>query len=186
MRRTIRNLLGGLAATAVLAGLMIAATATAASAGPVAPRLGGDFTAIRNVGTDKCLEPAAQSTAEFAAIVQRPCVTSGLESIAQGWESTKLGTNHYSFKNQLSGFCFDAFDGAFNHARLLQGTCVRISNEEYNTGASLPNVVKIESRVHFRDTGFCVDVPGNQRIDDLAVQIFQCNGTPAQRWVVGF
>ncbi|MGA5300550.1 RICIN domain-containing protein [Nucisporomicrobium flavum] len=186
MGRIIRTILGAAAAAMLMAGLSVGAGASPASAGTVSPKIGGSFTFIRNVGNNLCLEPAGLSTAEFAAIVQNPCVTTGLESIAQGWESEKVGTNHYKFRNQLSGFCFDAFDGAFNGARLLQGTCVPISNEEYNTGASLPNVVKIESRVHFTDTGFCVDVPGATTQPNTAMQIFRCNGTLAQRWVVGF
>jgi hypothetical protein len=46
--------------------------------------------------------------------------------------------------------------------------------------------MRLESRVGFRDTGFCVDVPGNEATDGLAMQIFKCNGTDAQRWLVGF
>lgn len=179
MRRIIHRSLGILVG-AVLLGFTLVAGGTSASA------LGSGFTAIRNVGSNMCLEPEGQSTAEFARIVQQPCVTTGLEGFAQGWESIRVGTNHFRFKNQLSGFCFDAFDGAFNGARLLQGTCVPISNEEFNTGRSLPAVTKIESRVHFTDTGYCVDVPGNQAVPGLAMQIYRCNGTPAQVWVIGF
>jgi hypothetical protein len=90
------------------------------------------------------------------------------------------------FVNQQSGLCFNAFDGAFNGARLLQGTCKRISNEEFNTGIRLPAVTKIESRVGFTNTGFCVDVPGGESTEGRAMQLFQCNGTPAQVWVIGF
>jgi hypothetical protein len=191
MRRIIHNSLGMLAAAVLLLGFTLVAGGTAASAQPagsasVTPKLGSGFNAIRNVGDNLCLEPEGQSTVEFASIVQEPCVTSGLESIAQGWEYIRTGTNHFRFKNQLSGFCFDAFDGAFNGARLLQGTCVPISNEEYNTGTSLPAVTKIESRERFRDTGYCVDVPGAQWTPGLAMQIYRCNGTPAQVWVIGF
>jgi hypothetical protein len=157
---------------------------TARSAAP--PPLGGVFHPIASTGTGMCLEPAGQSTAELAAIVQQRCVRTGQESLAQGWKTIKVGTNHYQFLNQLSGFCFDAFDGAFNGARLLQGTCVPISNEEFNTGKPLPAFTKIESRERFRDTHFCVDVPGNQRIPGLAVQLFTCNGTPAQTWQIDF
>jgi hypothetical protein len=191
MRRIIHNSLGILVGAVLLVGLTLVAGGTAASAQPagsgtVTPKLGSGFTAIRNVGNFMCLEPEGQSTVEFASIVQEPCVTTGLESVAQGWESIRTGTNHYRFRNQLSGFCFDAFDGAFNGARLLQGTCVPISNEEYNTGRSLPAATKIESRVRFTDTGFCVDVPGARSTPGLAMQIFRCNGTLAQVWVIGF
>ena len=188
--RTLATMVGAvllIGATVIAGGTAAtAATARPVAAGSITPLLGSGFTAIRNAGNFLCLEPAGQSMAEFAAIVQEPCVTTGLEGIAQGWESIGLGNNHFRFRNQLSGFCFDAFDGAFNGGRLLQGTCVPISNEEYNTGTSLPASTKIESRVHFRDTGFCVDVPGGRSTPGLAVQIFRCNNTLAQNWQIGF
>lgn len=150
---------------------------------PVKPADGRLFNPIKNVGNGKCLQPADESSAEFAAIVQVTCDTN---AGAQLWWHEQVGTNHYRFKSYISGFCFDAFDGAFNGARLLQGTCVPISNEEFNTNTALPEVVILESRVGFRDTGFCIDVPGAQAIEGLAMQIWRCNGTLAQRWVVGF
>jgi hypothetical protein len=193
----LRRRLGVLAATVLMTGLGLAATATAASAATAAPAvqsataakvqpagavrpLAGAFNPIRNVGDGKCLQPT--STADVAPVVQITC--NG--SLIQNWAFLQVATNHYRFLNQLSGLCFDAFDGAFNGARLLQGECKAISNEEFNTGASLPNVTKIETRVHFNDNGFCVDVPGASPAEGLPVQIFQCNGTLAQRWVIGF
>jgi hypothetical protein len=101
---------------------------------------------------------------------------------AQGWEHRRLATNHYRFVNQHSGLCLDAFDGAFNGARLLQGTCKAISNEEFNTGTQLPARTKIEARPGFRDTGFCLDVLSDQ----TNVAFWQCGSPPteAQTWVI--
>ncbi|BFU44414.1 RICIN domain-containing protein [Krasilnikovia sp. MM14-A1004] len=188
-RVNVRNLPRHLTVLILLAGTALAVTpagAEARSAAPVRPLVGGVFNPIRNVGDGKCLQPEGESMAEFAAIVQMPCATTGLAGLAQGWQQIRVGTNHYRFVNQLSGFCFDAFDGAFNGARLLQGTCVPISNEEFNTNTGLPNVVALESRVGFRNTGYCIDVPGALPFDGMAMQIYRCNGTLAQRWVVGF
>jgi hypothetical protein len=182
MRFHVHHRLGGLAAVVLLAGLGLAATATATDARSASVRSAGVFNPIRNVGNGKCLQPEGGSTALFAAIVQEPCDGSS----AQSWESLQVGTNHYQFVNQASGNCLDAFDGVFNGARLLQNECKRISNDEFNTSAALPNVVILESRVGFRDTGFCVDVPGASAADGLAMQLYRCNGTLAQRWVVGF
>ncbi|MEC3982703.1 RICIN domain-containing protein [Amycolatopsis sp. H20-H5] len=175
MRTMVRNILGGLAATLMLAGVGLTATATAADASA--------FHLIKNSGSSLCLQPEGGSTAETAAIVQMPC---DRNNAAQGWLEQRVGSHHYMFLNQASGFCFDAFGGAVNGTRLLQGECKRISNEEYNTNVDLPNVTILESRIGFRDTGFCVDVPGGRADVGLAMQIFRCNGTPAQRWVVGF
>ncbi len=175
-------LMGALAAVLSAAGAG-AATAAQATTTSVTPFI-GIFHPIRNVGhSDLCLQP--QSTDEFAAIVQEPCDGSAI----QGWQDRQIGTNHYNFINQASGECMDAFDGAFNEARVLQSQCsgsVGNSNQQWNTAATLPAVVSIMSRVGFRDTGFCVDEPGQQAIPGLAMQIFGCNKTLAQLWIVGF
>jgi hypothetical protein len=186
----LRNRLGALAAGVLLVGFSLAATATAASAAParsapVAPLAAGVFNPIRNIGdglhNGKCLQPA--STAETAQIVQMTC--NG--SLAQNWKFDQVGTNHYMIVNQLTGQCMNVFDGARNGGRVLQTVCKRISNEEFNTGAALPAVTKIESRERFRDTGFCVDVPGGRLNDEgLGVQMYGCNGTAAQIWILGF
>jgi hypothetical protein len=124
------------------------------------------------------------STALFAAIVQEPCVPG---SVAQGWESRDLGDNHYQFLSQVSGLCMNAFDGAFNFARVLQNQCKRISNDEWNTNARPPDVVSLESRVGFRNTRRCINVPGGgDPTPGSPMILFGCNGDTYQRWVVGF
>ncbi|MFL6076791.1 MAG: RICIN domain-containing protein [Mycobacteriales bacterium] len=191
MRRTLRNKIGGAAAALLMAGLSLGVTASAADARP-APAgavhpLDTQFHQIKNTGSNLCLQP--DSTIATAAVVQEPCDGGFL----QGWQfNVDGGTNHFYFVNQATGFCLDAFDGAFNGARVLNNDCgflkptETISNDEWNTGQSLPAVTKIESRVHFRDTGFCMDVPGGSHDAGVALQVFSCNGTPAQIFVVGF
>jgi hypothetical protein len=180
--------------TKIFGTLVVAALATALSAlgGGVAhaapattsvkPAL-GIFHPIVNVGTHKCLEPAHASTLLFAPIVQQPC--NG--SVAQGWLAIQVGTNHYRLANQFSGLCLQAWDGAFNGGRVLQDTCNFSSSNQFNTNQSLPGFrVILESRIGFQDNGFCVDVPGAQAIDGLALQMWECNGSDAQRWTIGF
>jgi hypothetical protein len=145
----LKHRLGGLAAVILLAGLGLAATATAANAWP--PSAGsvtrvGVFNPIKNVGNGKCLQPAGGSTAIFEAIVQMPCDG----GIAQGWQILTLGSNRYTFVNQASGLCMWAWDGAFNGGRILQSLCNGSSNSQFKTNAALPNVVVLESRVGFR------------------------------------
>ncbi|MFJ7218352.1 RICIN domain-containing protein [Amycolatopsis sp. NPDC098790] len=108
-------------------------------------------------------------------------------SAAQRWTAQGFGgTNRWQFANEASHLCFDTFDGAFNGARLLQNQCAPISNDQFKSSRSLPDVVTLMARVGFRDTGFCIDVPGNAGTRRLAVQLFQCNNTDAQKWLVGF
>ncbi len=177
--------------TMLLACIATATTATAAAAaqpasnGSPQPLIGGAFHWIRNAGNNLCLQPEAMSTAAGARIVQEPCATTGLQSVAQGWQSFQAGNNHYKFQNQLSGHCLDAIDDVAG-APVIQWPCATISNQEFNTGTSLPAVTKIESRIGWRDSRFCVDVPGNQNLPGLRMQMWGCNGTLAQIWVIGF
>jgi hypothetical protein len=186
MQRTLGRTAGRLVATVLLAGAaVLPATAAHAQSAPVSPQLGGVYHAIKNSGDGLCLEPSGQSTAVGAAIVQQPCVTSGTESLAQGWQYVKTATNHYKFVNQLSGLCLDVRQKV-NGSPMIQWGCATISNEEFNTGTSLPAVAKIESRIGWTDSGYCLDVPGAEATPGLGMQLWQCNGTPAQVWVNGF
>jgi hypothetical protein len=40
--------------------------------------------------------------------------------------------------------------------------------------------------VHFTEHNFCIDEPGASGASNLAVQLFTCNNSIAQRWSVGF
>ena len=141
----------------------------------------GVFNPIRNVGNNKCLQPVAPVVS--SAVVQQTCDG----SVAQGWQFVSLGSNRFRFINQLSGLCLFAFSPpATNGDPMGLNTCRDVSNEEFNAGTSLPNVVILESRVGFKNTGFCLDVPGGTATDGVQMQLFRCNGTLAQRWVVGF
>lgn len=185
--RIIRNMFGRVAASVLLAGIAVtgaATAATAASAQPapaasVRPLLGGSFHEIRESGNGQCLEPQGLSTGSSTLIVEAPCALSGTESLAQGWQFTRVGTNHYTFLNQLSGLCLDVPRLA-NGGLVIQSDCTGISNQEFNTGTSLPAVAKIESRIHFSDSGFCVSGSSGFAL------VLPCTGNPAQIWVNGF
>ncbi len=185
-QRALRNRFGGLLAATVMAGAGVVATAAGADAqvppAKPGPAFAGVFNPIKNVGNGMCLQPEGGSAAEGALVVQAPC--NG--GIAQGWQQVRFNGNNYGFINQLSGFCVDAVGPVANGTLIIQYECKRISNEEWKASAPLPNVVTLMSRIGFRDTGFCIDVPGAQATNGLAMQIYRCNGTLAQRWVVGF
>lgn len=177
------------AAVLLLAGLGAATGITAASAQSAPVRsvtpFAGEFHPLRNVGNNKCLQP--QSLNFGAPIVQMTC--NG--SLAQGWASLNMGSNHYRFLNNLSGLCMFVGDTPTNGAPVWLDECAvaggtTVSNAEWNSGTPLPNVVSLRTRVHFRDNNFCLDVPGGSAAEGLPVQLWNCNSTLAQRWVVGF
>jgi hypothetical protein len=133
---------------------------------------------IYNFGSNLCLQPVNGSTNQGAAIVQEPC-NGGL---AQQWNAVALGNNVFHYLNVLSGLCLDARGGAVNHTPIQQWTCNGISNERWQPG-DVPSdyIPPLISRVSGTD-GYCLDIPGDQHIAGLAMQIYRCNGTEAQEW----
>jgi hypothetical protein len=170
------------AATTLVGGVAHAGTVT----GPVQPRA-SVFVLIHNIANDQCLQPEGGSTQEFAPIVQAHCVG----GTVQGWEFQQISGTRYHFLSQQSGYCMDAFGSVFNGSRVLQVSCARVSNEEWNTGRALPipagqpGDVSLQSRAGNKDTGFCLDEPAQSPAIGLRMQLWGCNGTFAQRWFVG-
>lgn len=177
-------LMGALATVLSIAGAGAATTAHATATSTSVKPLVGVFNPIRNVGNNLCLQPVIP--APNSAVVQEPCLAAGDPNASiQGWQAVTIG-GRTGFLNQASGACLFAFVGAQDGAPMGLNVCRTVSNEEFDTSAPLPNVVQIESRIGFTDTGFCVDVPGASTTVGLQMQLFSCNGTLAQRWVVGF
>jgi hypothetical protein len=151
----------GLMLTIGLAVLLTGGAAQAASVGP----LSGVFNPMKNVGNGLCLQPDVP--VDGGRVVQQDCDANNL---AQGWQFKQLATNRYEFSGSPVG---------------LQ-RCREASGQQFNSSATLPNVVTLESRFGSSNTGLCLDVPGGLSTRGLQMQIFGCNGTLAQRWVVGF
>ena len=154
-----------------------AAPAPGAHKGPLA----SVFSPIRNVGDNECIQPTAPVA--NVPVIQLPC--NG--STAQGWEFLQVKSNIYKFVNQASGECLWAFGSGTSGAPVGVEDCGNDSNLQFNANSSLPNVVALEARNGFRETNLCVAIPGPAgRTDEVQLQILPCDGSLAQRWVVGF
>jgi hypothetical protein len=173
-------------AVLLLAGLgsvvgVTGASAQAPSTHPITP-FAGEFHPIKNVDSNKCLQP--QSPTFRAPVVQVTCNGSS----AQTWAALNMGNNHYRFinSNDGGGLCLWVDDNPMNGAAVLQDECAvpggtSVSNAEWNTGTTLPDVVRLRTLVNFRDHNLCLDAPGG-----LAMQVRTCSSSLTQRWVVGF
>jgi len=134
---------------------------------------------IQNQASGKCLEPSGRSTALGVAIVQAKCDGSP----AQDWGFVPVGGNTYRLLNRLSGLCLEARGGALNDIPVVQATCRTFSNETWDTGRPVRGIVPLASRVS-GSSSHCLDVPGGQAVDGLALRLYACSGTPAQKWSV--
>ncbi|NUR62454.1 MAG: ricin-type beta-trefoil lectin domain protein [Catenulispora sp.] len=165
-------------AAALVTGGGAVAQASTASAGHITP-FAGVFNPIKNVGNGKCLQPV--NPVPNSPVVQKDCDGSTM----QGWQYVRDSLGGYDFLNQASGACLNAFIKAENGAPIGLDTCRSVSNERWAT-ATLPNVTVVQSMIGGRPNGFCLDVPGAATTDGLQMQLWGCNGTLAQRWIIGF
>ena len=169
-----RRALFALLLTTVLstvAGLAVDSPANAASS----------FHQIHNVGSDKCIRPVDGSVEAGVAIMQDLC---DANDQSQFWFSDRIVRGDfdvvYRFVNQKSGLCLDARGGATNGTPIQQWPCNSITNELWLPNGSVAAHFDIISRVSGTQS-HCLDVP-NGDTASVALQLFRCNGTPAQKW----
>jgi hypothetical protein len=130
-----------------------------------------------NIHTNKCLQPLNGSTAQGAAIIQTGCNSSNK---AQQWLPQVGG----HFQNVLSGLCLDARGKAKNGTPVQQWTCDQISNENWDAEVGPPGIgAPVKSQVSGSNR-YCLDVPGGKATDQLPMQIYGCNGSVAQIWLL--
>jgi hypothetical protein len=174
----LRKTVAGAGVALVLAGLG-SVTGSASAATPIGP-FSGVFQPIRNVGNNLCLQPQGGGGGE-AVIVQMPCDGGN----TQAWQFLG-GGNDYKLINQNSGLCMYMNGPVAARSPIIQAGCTTVSNELWKPAPPPPDVSQIMSRAGHRDTNLCVDVPQQSTTPGLGVQIWPCNGTLAQRWVIGF
>lgn len=154
---------------AVLIIAVVGSAAPAAASGP---------DEIYNFLTNQCLQPANGSTEQGGAIVQERCNGGA----AQKWMEVSVGRNIFHYVNALSGLCLDARGSAKNGTPVQQWTCNGISNENWQPGEDIADEIPaLFSRVSGTNS-YCLDIPGAQKTAGLAMQIYRCNGTEAQKW----
>ncbi len=70
-----------------------------------------------------------------------------------------------------------------NQVPVIQWPCSGINNQRFQASRDLPNFASRRSRVAGTST-HCLDVPGELAPEAAAMQIWDCNGTPAQTFGV--
>jgi len=157
------------------------AAAVAATAGAAAPAFADDHfdVTVRNAGTGKCLAPQGESFADGVAIVQVTCNGSPF----QRWDFVDHDDHVFQIRNAVTLKCMDVLGTNANQTPVVQWPCSGISNQRFEASRDLPDFVTLRSRVSGTRT-HCLDVPGGQPVENAAMQIWVCNGTPAQAFGV--
>jgi hypothetical protein len=178
--------LGGLLAAALMAAGLTAAAAPVRASTPVP--YWQIFTLAAGTSPLECLQ--GDFGGPLGTIVtQQPCDLSG-ESANQQWLPIPLdGNNGYKFENAATQMCLEARFGAVNAQPVALWFC---NSTESNTrwfwgqsdpGPPFPDLGTIQSRVS-GSTGFCLDIPGGSSTFALTPQLFHCNGTTAQLFMI--
>lgn len=160
-----------LALTAAAAGLL----------GTAAPASADDHfdVTVRSAVSGKCLAPHLESFEDGVPIVQVPCNGSPF----QRWDFIDRGNRVFQIRNAVTLKCMDAFGGAVDGTPVIQWPCAGTSNQRFQASRNLPDFVTLKSRVAGTST-HCLDVPGGRPDENLALQIWRCNGTAAQSFGV--
>lgn len=173
--RTAGLLLAAATAAGLAAAVTLPASASTSPAGyyQIIPRVGADATGM-------CLQPADPAGGAGTAIVQQPCTGSQ----AQHWAPLTISGTSYRFLNQASGLCMDVAGGAASGTPVDQWPCNSISNERWSWPHSFPDGFwPVKSQVA-GSSSYCLDVPGASAQAGLGVQIYRCNNTAAQAWLI--
>jgi hypothetical protein len=161
----------------VLAAVMSAGLTTAAVPASAAANY---YTIMSGNNNDfMCLQGAIAGDGG-TTVVQASCDPSNQ---AQLWTPIGIGFNLFKFQNRAFGLCLDAHGGAARGTLMILWDCgADISNERWYWPLNIPGGFgPIGSRVS-GSTGYCLDVPNAQTFPGLAMQLWTCNGTPAQQW----
>jgi hypothetical protein len=159
-----------------------------AEAPDVAPNTIGQFHTIRVANTNLCVQPQGGS----AGSVVVELATCSASAPAQNWlfRSLSGGTE---IVNNLSGKCL--YNSGTNppvngsgpilvNDCNITGTTAAASNALWSPSA-LTGFASLKTNIGHRSNNFCLDVPGANPFPGAALQIWGCNGTPAQVYVVG-
>jgi Ricin-type beta-trefoil lectin domain-like len=106
----------------------------------------------------------------------------------QLWQPISLGGNGYKFMNVATNMCLEARYGAVNAMPVALWFC---DSTESNTnwawnglnGNTFNNQGVIQSRVSGTN-GYCLDVPGASTAIGLSLQLYHCNNTYAQGFLI--
>lgn len=185
----------GYAGLAIIPGCMAESpdetqSSESASALTATPGAFGPFNTIRLVNTDLCLRPQGGSSTPGVPLELHACDPNALE---QNWVIQSQPGGRISIANVASGNCI------YNNAPLLPLTngampidvesCFVSTDPGVFSSSALwkrrliNGSSSFESEIQFRDTGFCIDVPGIP-FDGEGFWNWGCNSTPAQLFSV--
>ena len=168
-----------------IAGLLTAAGIAAAITTAAAPAHAADpiylGIATTTPGSNLCLE--ADPAPDFAyRVYTQPCNVSN--NWAQQWTYLYQDVGIYKIENRaISGWCIEAH-AITNQSPIILWPCSSTeSNLRWEPISAGFGLTELESRIS-GTFGHCLDVPGAQTAPAWPMQVYGCNNTSAQRFVI--
>ena len=175
---------GGLLAAAMIASGLTAAAAPARASSP--------YWQIRTFYGVSALEECVQGDlgGPLGSTVTQHYCDPTFTATDQLWQPISLGGNGYKFENVATKMCLEARFGAVNAQPVALWFCDSTESNtnwawnDLNPGGSVfPDQGVIQSRVS-GSTGYCLDVPGASTAIGISLQLYHCNNTYAQGYLI--
>ena len=154
----------------------------------VAASVSEGYYVIRLANTQLCLQPRGRSH-DDVLVELSACNASVPE---QTWLIFPQSNGTRVINSQTSKCVYNngplpLFNGAVpidHESCFVFGTFNQVASNALWKLTTTAGYTSFQSRVQFRDTGFCMDVPGGFAYDGVTLQNWSCNGTPAQAFIL--
>ena len=181
--RLPRRLAGLILAAGTLAGVTAAAVpAQAQTATPYVDFRSGYFTGWGGWVTGGLCLTAVPGPDFMWQVATMGCNPANVADPAQQWLPVFTGGGMVKFVNQAVGWCLYTDTHSNGSPIALWDCSVNISNTRWAWGGTL-GLQTLESRIS-GTTGHCLDIPGGQFLAGRWTQLWGCNGTAAQKFII--
>jgi hypothetical protein len=151
---------------------LVAASGASAATLPTAPAT------VTSVGSGKCVDARAASTANGTALQQYTCNGSA----AQQWQFTATDSGYY----RIGAGAAPAQDWDVTNVSTADSALIQLWLYGGGSNQQWQPVQEASGAFHFvnRNSGKCLDIPGASTADSVQLQQYTCNGTAAQSFNV--
>ncbi|MDX6345558.1 MAG: hypothetical protein QOF84_348 [Streptomyces sp.] len=133
---------------------------------------------VINQNSGSCVEAANSGTANGTSVQQRSCDGSP----SQQWQFVPTGGGYYEVLNRNAAAQNEAWDVTGGPSATSPGTAIQTWSYGGGTNQQWQPVPAAGSYYTFvaRNSGLCLDTPNASTANGVQLQVYTCNGTPAQ------
>jgi hypothetical protein len=143
---------------------------------------------MHNFHSSKCLDVRAEEdfNAPGAHVQQWDC-HDVLEQVWWWWDVGQIeGQFYFEIVSKRSGLCMDVVDtvpsDGGNGKKIVQSPCIGTRTMEWRINSTNPNEGTFTLANLNSGPGKCLEITGGRKDNGVLAQMWDCNGTEAQRW----